>query len=344
MDRSPPDIAGHRISQTTKSHMTYYLRVPVNATLLDPFGDRCGTLHLLPGHPLEALDAEGGFFRRTRRPGCRNIAVLASLTARCEHRTRLARRAGHGRRKAVLVACFSIPKRRSLTSARRLSPRSSTARPIARSGVDRRLHEKGQPVDPVNVQRTLIERKWLDHVGGPAVVLELFSFVPTAAHAEFYARLVIEAHRLRELIRIATRAIQEAYGKPETPEALIDRTCSELMGIGRIAGIDSRRMTADEMAAAWLDVQDADQSEASPHVAVPMGIECFDREPQGIGGMKADYLVIAAETSGGKTVFCIQGPLPWLSPAVGSSSSYEVSALQIFNRAVAHYGCIPNPS
>lgn len=58
-----PDIAGHRISQTTKSHMTYYLRVPVNATLLDPFGDRCGTLHLLPGHPLEALDAEGGFWR-----------------------------------------------------------------------------------------------------------------------------------------------------------------------------------------------------------------------------------------------------------------------------------------
>ncbi len=43
--------------------MTYYLRVPVNATLLDPFGDRCGTLHLLPGHPLEALDAEGGFWR-----------------------------------------------------------------------------------------------------------------------------------------------------------------------------------------------------------------------------------------------------------------------------------------
>ncbi len=205
------------------------------------------------------------------------------------------------------------------------------------------LHEKGQPVDPVNVQRTLIERKWLDHVGGPAVVLELFSFVPTAAHAEFYARLVIEAHRLRELIRIATRAIQEAYAKPETPEALIDRTCSELMGIGRIAGIDSRRMTADEMAAAWLDVQDADQADASPHVAVPMGIDCFDREPQGIGGIKADYLVIAAETSGGKTVFCIQGAIAMaLAGRRVVVFSYEVSALQIFNRAVAHYGCIPN--
>lgn len=205
------------------------------------------------------------------------------------------------------------------------------------------LHEKGQPVDPVNVQRTLIERKWLDHVGGPAVVLELFSFVPTAAHAEFYARLVIEAHRLRELIRIATAAIQSAYAKPETPEALIDKTCSDLMGISRIAGIDSRRMTADQMAESWLDIQDADEADASPHVAVPMGIECFDREPDGIGGIKADYLVVAAETSGGKTVFCIQGAIAMaLAGRRVVVFSYEVSALQIFNRAVAHYGCIPN--
>lgn len=38
-------IAGRRISQTTKSHMTHYLRVPVNATLLDPFSGKSSTLN-----------------------------------------------------------------------------------------------------------------------------------------------------------------------------------------------------------------------------------------------------------------------------------------------------------
>ena len=127
--------------------------------------------------------------------------------------------------KASLAAC-PLRSRNDASAGHgvdRLSPRFPQPGPSHALGLIVELHERASPWTQSTSSGPDRAQIGFDHVGGPAVVLELFSFVPTAAHAEFYARLVIEAHRLRELIRIATAAIQSAYAKPETPEALIDK-------------------------------------------------------------------------------------------------------------------------
>src|SRR5437763_495513 len=52
------------------------------------------------------------------------------------------------------------------------------------------LYEKGQPVDLVLLAQLLEERKQIEDVGRHAYLGELWDVAPTAAHAEYYARII----------------------------------------------------------------------------------------------------------------------------------------------------------
>src|SRR5690606_6423262 len=77
------------------------------------------------------------------------------------------------------------------------------------------LAEAGVPADLVTLTRHLAAGGELDRVGGPAYLYGLMDGTPISAHANFYAEIVLEAHRKRELINTARIAMQAAYdGKP----------------------------------------------------------------------------------------------------------------------------------
>src|SRR5262245_37730900 len=52
------------------------------------------------------------------------------------------------------------------------------------------LYDRGHPVDLVMLADVLKENKHLDDVGGYAYLGELWDVAPTAANAEYYARIV----------------------------------------------------------------------------------------------------------------------------------------------------------
>jgi replicative DNA helicase len=73
------------------------------------------------------------------------------------------------------------------------------------------LHGAGRPVDPtLLVERIRAAGDW-DTIGGAAYLSRVLNSVPTAAHAAYYAEIVREKSRLRRLIFVCTRALQEAY-------------------------------------------------------------------------------------------------------------------------------------
>lgn len=77
------------------------------------------------------------------------------------------------------------------------------------------LADAGQPADLVLVTQQLATAGQLEAVGGPAFLMGLAADTPLSAHARHYAALVTEAHRQREIIRIARTAMQSAYeGQP----------------------------------------------------------------------------------------------------------------------------------
>lgn len=70
------------------------------------------------------------------------------------------------------------------------------------------LHERSQPVDLLTVQEELRRRNRLDEVGGLPALVSIIESVPTAANAEYYARIVQEKATLRRLLRAAHEIVQ----------------------------------------------------------------------------------------------------------------------------------------
>jgi RecA-family ATPase len=73
------------------------------------------------------------------------------------------------------------------------------------------LHEQRTPIDIVTMTRELTARGQIDEMGGAAYISQLINGVPTAIHAEGYARIVKRLSVRRGLLGIANEAAQVAF-------------------------------------------------------------------------------------------------------------------------------------
>jgi replicative DNA helicase len=85
------------------------------------------------------------------------------------------------------------------------------------------LYERGEPLDKVALAGELKNRGLLDKIGGMAYVNSLMDTVPTAASAEYYARIVREKSSLRGLIHAGTQITQLGFESEEDVPAALDR-------------------------------------------------------------------------------------------------------------------------
>jgi hypothetical protein len=81
------------------------------------------------------------------------------------------------------------------------------------------IHRNGHPVDLVSVAENLRSRDLLDDVGGGNTLVQLVDDLVTAAHAEEYVRLVVEASTKRTMLKAASDikangvGVDEIYGQ-----------------------------------------------------------------------------------------------------------------------------------
>src|SRR6202162_4797927 len=86
------------------------------------------------------------------------------------------------------------------------------------------LYERGEPLDKVTLAEELRRRNMLDRVGGVAYLSSLMETVPTAASAEYYAKIVREKSTLRSLIHAGTVITQAGDASEEDVDGARDRT------------------------------------------------------------------------------------------------------------------------
>lgn len=73
------------------------------------------------------------------------------------------------------------------------------------------LFDKSLPVDILTVTEELRKQGTLDNVGGAFYVTELTNRVASSANIEYHAKIIYEKYIQREVIRLSTKAIKEAY-------------------------------------------------------------------------------------------------------------------------------------
>lgn len=161
------------------------------------------------------------------------------------------------------------------------------------------MDDAGEPVEILLLSRRLKAAGHLEAIGGNAALGEIATAVATAAHVEYYARIVRQKARYRALIRAATEALKAAYGEEAAPEAIADQVEAALLEADPTSGapVEASQAALDAIADFAVESQ-------SRQVGAMTGLYEFDER---IGGLFAGELCILAARPGiGKTSLACQ--------------------------------------
>ncbi|MHB1136758.1 MAG: DnaB-like helicase N-terminal domain-containing protein, partial [Coriobacteriia bacterium] len=90
-------------------------------------------------------------------------------------------------------------------------------------GAIRDLHQRGEAVDQITVAARLESGGDLDAAGGKPYLLDIAGYVPSAANAEHYARIVKRTSLLRQLIGAGTAIQVMSYENPDDIDMVVER-------------------------------------------------------------------------------------------------------------------------
>lgn len=160
------------------------------------------------------------------------------------------------------------------------------------------LFGANEPIDLLTVSRHLRTTGNLEKAGGAFYVTELTSRIASAANIEFHARIISEMHIKREIIRLSSESIRDAYD--DTSDAL------EILGEleNRVTSINAGISSTSVKTAYSLFTQVTEEIKAAGKTetgltGIPSGIECIDRLTR--GWQNTDLIIIAARPAMGKT-------------------------------------------
>ncbi|MDR1006350.1 MAG: replicative DNA helicase [Bacteroidales bacterium] len=160
------------------------------------------------------------------------------------------------------------------------------------------LFQENKPIDILTVVEKMKRLGTLETAGGAYKLASLTNRVTSAAHIEAYARILSEKFIQRELIRLSTETITEAYDDTTDVLALLDKTESSFLEIN-----DSNFNSGyKELPILWnetiKEIEELKQNENST-TGISSGYMDLDRQ---LGGFqKGTLIILAARPSMGKT-------------------------------------------
>jgi replicative DNA helicase len=164
------------------------------------------------------------------------------------------------------------------------------------------LYNNSSPIDVITVSERLRSNGELESVGGGVYLAQLLDMVPTVAHLDYYAQIVLEKAWLRELLTATSETMSEAYAEGMEVETILDRAEK------RIFEIVERRVTSSIAPVGelvhpvfkWVDDLYNNRREVT---GIPTGFTDLDRLLSGL--QNSDLIIIAGRPSMGKTSFAL---------------------------------------
>lgn len=196
------------------------------------------------------------------------------------------------------------------------------------------LFAKSEPVDILTVTNELKSTGELEMVGGPYYITMLTSRIASTANVEYHARIILQKHIQRELIRISSDIIKDAFEDTTDVFDLLDKAERNLFSVSE----SNLRRSFEDMPSlikqAILDIESA--KDADEHMrGVPSGYVDLDRITS--GWQKSDLIILAARPSMGKTAFALNMArnvaVEFNKPV--AFFSLEMSAVQLVTRLIS---------
>jgi replicative DNA helicase len=165
------------------------------------------------------------------------------------------------------------------------------------------LYDRGHPVDLVMLAELLKEQKHIEDIGGYAYLAELWDAAPTAANAEYYARIVRDRAIVRHLIHASTEVLRDAYDQAMPADELLEAAERKILDIAQL-GITGQTYTLQQALAEAYDRIDIRQQRDQMSISgLPTGFVDLDDKTAGL--QNSELIILAARPSVGKTALAL---------------------------------------
>ncbi|MDP2721506.1 MAG: replicative DNA helicase [Bacteroidales bacterium] len=196
------------------------------------------------------------------------------------------------------------------------------------------LFSESEPIDILTVTNKLKSKGELEMVGGPYFITMLTSRIASGANVEFHARIVMQKHIQRELIRISSETIKDAFEDTTDVFNLLDKAEQSLFSVSETNLRRSFQDMPSLIRAAITDIEHARDADGQMR-GVASGYTALDRITS--GWQKSDLIILAARPSMGKTAFALNMArnvaVEFNKPV--AFFSLEMSAVQLVTRLIS---------
>ena len=201
------------------------------------------------------------------------------------------------------------------------------------------LTEMGTPIDITTVTAELDKRKILGNVGGVEYLAEIINFVPTAANAREYIKIVYNAYLRRALIEAATKIASEGFNSTDEVGDILDSAEKQLFDVVKNRKGTEFRSIQDVLFKAQADLEKL-SAQKGEITGVPTGFYDLDRITSGFH--ENELIIIAARPAMGKTAFALNLAVNMAVNAKKTVALFnmEMGAEQLISRMLASVGQI----
>lgn len=178
------------------------------------------------------------------------------------------------------------------------------------------LFIENAPIDILTVSEQLKKLEKLEQVGGRIYVSQLTNKVGSAASIEYHARIIIQKWVMRMLITESTSITQEAYEDSADPLELLRESAERYLSIQQsIVGARVKTMKSMvESLSESLVLKRSLPEDQRNVVGQKSGLDRLDYVT--LGWQDDDLIIIAGNTSEGKTTLMMQGALESASEGI----------------------------
>ena len=197
------------------------------------------------------------------------------------------------------------------------------------------LFQRAEPTDYLTIINELKSTGELEFVGGPYYITQLTGKVASTANSEYHAHIILQKFIQRELIRISSMIIEDAYEDTTDVFDLLDNAERNLFEVaeGTIRGApnEMKNLLGDA-----IKQIEAAKDHKDGMTGIPSGFTKLDRATN--GWQKADLIIIASRPSMGKTAFVLSMArnlaVDFNKPVV--FFSLEMSSVQLVMRLISN--------
>jgi len=160
------------------------------------------------------------------------------------------------------------------------------------------LYQKSPPVDIAVLAEELKTSRQLEAVGGYSYLAKISGSIPTTAQAQYFLEKVRELHLLRELIKVATGAVEDCFNFTGGLPEFIDKVEQNIFRVTQDRISDSAKPMKETTREAMRVINKMMMSKGEV-TGVPSGFKDLDVKTWGF--QKQEMIVLAARPGMGKT-------------------------------------------